>query len=437
MRGERNLNTEDSKKLFEDAKKYIPGGVNSPVRAFKSVNMEPLFITRGKGSKIYDTDENVFIDYVCSWGPLILGHAHPEVIDKVEEVLSRGASFGAPTELEVEMAKQVAEAVPSIDEVRMVSSGTEAVMSAIRLARGYTGRNKIVKFDGCYHGHSDSMLVAAGSGVATLGIPGSPGVTKGAAEDTIILDYNDLESVEDVITKQHEEIACVILEPIAANMGVVPPEPGFLEGLRKITKEHGILLIFDEVITGFRVSYGGAQEIYGVTPDLTCLGKIIGGGFPVGAFGGRREIMQHLAPVGPVYQAGTLSGNPVAMAAGLATLKILAQGDIYKELERKSAKLSEGLKKAAMDAGMNVYCTRVGSVSCMFFNGSKVVDYKTARNSSTEKYALYFQNMLEKGIYLAPSQFEACFVSTAHSDEDIEKTIAAASDSLRNLKKST
>lgn len=432
-----SLNTKNSKRLFENAKQYIPGGVNSPVRAFKSVNMEPLFISRGKGSKIYDVDKNEFIDYVCSWGPLILGHVHPEVIGKVEKTLEKGASFGAPTELEVEMAKQVIEAVPSIDEVRMVSSGTEAVMSAIRLARGYTGRNKIIKFDGCYHGHSDSMLVAAGSGVATLGIPGSPGVTEGAAKDTIILDYNDLESVEDVIKKRHEEIACVILEPIAANMGVVPPKPGFLEGLRKITEEYGVLLIFDEVITGFRVSYGGAQELYGVTPDLTCLGKIIGGGFPVGAFGGRREIMQYLAPVGPVYQAGTLSGNPVAMAAGLATLKILAKRNIYEKLEEKAAKLSNGLKKAAQDAGVDVYCTRVGSVSCMFFNDSKVVDYKTAKNSNIEKYALYFKNMLERGVYLAPSQFEASFVSATHSDEDIKKTIAAASDSLRNLKKST
>lgn len=427
------MNAKTSKKLFKDAKKYIPGGVNSPVRAFKSVNMEPLFISRGDGSKIYDVEGNEFIDYVCSWGPLILGHAHPQVLTFVKEVMEQGTSFGAPTELEVEMAKQVVEAVPSINEVRMVSSGTEAVMSAIRLARGYTGRNKIVKFDGCYHGHSDSMLVAAGSGVATLGIPGSPGVTEGAAEDTIILDYNDLESVEDTITKQHEKIACVILEPIAANMGVVPPEPGFLEGLRKITEEYGVILIFDEVITGFRVAYGGAQELYGITPDLTCLGKIIGGGFPVGAFGGKKEIMQHLAPVGPVYQAGTLSGNPVAMAAGLATLKILAQGAVYDELERKSAKLSEGLKKAAADADISVYCTRVDSVSCMFFNGSKIADYKTAKNSNTERYALYFKNMLERGIYLAPSQFEACFVSAAHSDEDIERTIETAATSLNNL----
>jgi len=429
------LNTEISRRFFESAKKYIPGGVNSPVRAFKSVKMEPLFISRGKGSKIYDVDGNEFIDYVCSWGPLILGHVPQGVLGEVEEVLERGSSFGAPTELEVEMARQVVEAVPSIDEVRMVSSGTEAVMSVIRLARGYTGRNKIIKFDGCYHGHSDSMLVAAGSGVATLGIPGSPGITEGAAEDTIILNYNDLESVEDVIKKRHEEIACVILEPIAANMGVIPPKPEFLEGLRKITKEYGILLIFDEVITGFRVSYGGAQEFFGVTPDLTCLGKIIGGGFPVGAFGGRKEIMQHLAPVGPVYQAGTLSGNPVAMAAGLATLKILAKRDIYKKIEKKAAKLSEGLKKAAQDVGVDVYCTRVGSISCMFFTDTEVVDYKTAKNSNTEKYALYFKSMLENGIYLAPSQFEACFVSAAHSDEDIERTVEAARLSFKCLEK--
>lgn len=420
-----------SSELFKEAKKYIPGGVNSPVRAFKSVGREPLFIKKGQGSHIFDVDGNEFIDYVCSWGPLILGHAHPQVLAAVQEVLQKGTSFGAPTELEVEMAKQVVEAVPSIDEIRMVSSGTEAVMSALRLARGYTGRSKILKFDGCYHGHSDSMLVAAGSGVATLGIPGSPGVPESVAGETIIVDYNDLETVERLIEERHEKIACVMVEPIAGNMGVILPEPGFLEGLRKVTEKYGVLLIFDEVITGFRVAYGGAQELYGVTPDLTCLGKIIGGGFPVGAFGGKKEIMEYLAPVGPVYQAGTLSGNPVAMAAGLATLKILANGDIYKKLEQKSAKLFNGLEKATQEAGIGVCINKVGSMGTMFFTNAQVVDYKTAKTSDTDKYGKYFRNMLERGAYLAPSQFEACFISLAHSSEDIERTIDSARSSLK------
>ncbi len=422
-----------SSELFKEAKKYIPGGVNSPVRAFKSVGREPLFIKKGQGSHIFDVDGNEFIDYVCSWGPLILGHAHPQVLAAVQEVLQKGTSFGAPTELEVEMAKQVVEAVPSIDEIRMVSSGTEAVMSALRLARGYTGRSKILKFDGCYHGHSDSMLVAAGSGVATLGIPGSPGVPESVAGETIIVDYNDLETVERLIEERHEKIACVMVEPIAGNMGVILPEPGFLEGLRKVTEKYGVLLIFDEVITGFRVAYGGAQELYGVTPDLTCLGKIIGGGFPVGAFGGKKEIMEYLAPVGPVYQAGTLSGNPVAMAAGLATLKILANGDIYKKLEQKSAKLFNGLEKATQEAGIGVCINKVGSMGTMFFTNAQVVDYKTAKTSDTDKYGKYFRNMLERGAYLAPSQFEACFVSLAHTDEDVENTIIIAKRFLKDL----
>ncbi len=423
-----------SHELFSRAKEYIPGGVNSPVRAFKAVGMEPLFITKGKGSKIYDVDGNEYIDYVCSWGPLILGHAHPKVISAVKDILENGTSFGACTELEVELAKQIIEAVPSIERVRMVNSGTEATMSAIRLARGYTGREKVIKFEGCYHGHVDHLLVKAGSGVATLAIPGTPGVTSKVASDTIVLPYNDLESVEKVIREQHEEIACIIVEPIAGNMGVVLPQPGFLEGLRKITREYGIVLIFDEVITGFRVSYGGAQELYSVIPDLTCLGKIIGGGFPVGAFGGRREIMECVAPVGSVYQAGTLSGNPIAMTAGLVTLKILSDGQIYQDLERKGAMLSEGLRENARELGIKAHFTRVGSLSCMFFTDKEVLNFETAASSDTEKYARYFREMLNRGIYLAPSQFEACFISTAHTDEDIQRTIGANRAALKKLR---
>ena len=427
------MKTKKSKELFEEAKKYIPGGVNSPVRAFKAVGGSPIFIERGEGAKIYDVDGNEFIDYVGSWGPLVLGHSHPEVIVAVEGVLEKGTSFGAPTFLEVEMAKQVVQAVPSIEEVRMVSSGTEAVMSAIRLARGFTGREKVVKFEGCYHGHSDTLLSQAGSGIITLGIPGSPGVTKGAAADTINLPYNDIKQVENLLNEQGEQIAALILEPIAGNMGVIPPQKGFLEKLRKLTAQYGILLIFDEVITGFRVAYGGAQELYGIRPDLTCLGKIIGGGFPVGAFGGKREIMERVAPTGDVYQAGTLSGNPVAMAAGLTALKILANPEIYKQLEQKSAKLSRGLEQAAEEAGIPSFFTRVGSLSCLFFTSQEVYNYETAKTSDTERYGLYFWKMLEQGIYIAPSQFEATFVSLAHTDEDLEMTIEVAKKAFKTL----
>lgn len=424
------MKTERSEELFGEAKKYIPGGVNSPVRAFKAVGMNPLFIKEGKGSKISDVDGNEYIDYVCSWGPLILGHVHPEVVTSVREVLSRGTSFGAPTELEVKMAEAIVDAVPSVEEVRMVSSGTEAVMSAIRLARGYTGRSKIVKFEGCYHGHSDSLLVKAGSGVATLSLPDSPGVTEGAAGDTINLPYNDLEAVERVFQKEGDNITCLIVEPVAGNMGVVPPKKGFLEGIRYLTQEHGILLIFDEVITGFRVSYGGAQGLYNVMPDLTCLGKIIGGGFPVGAFGGKREIMEQVAPVGPVYQAGTLSGNPVAMAAGLATLEILARPGFYDELEAKAARLFEGLRAVAQETGIDVTLNRVGSMLCIFFTAEEVYDYQTARRSDTEAYARFFKSQLEKGVYFPPSQFETIFVSQAHTEDDITKTIQASHQSF-------
>lgn len=424
---------EKSKKLFEEAKKYIPGGVNSPVRAFGSVGGNPLFINKAKGSKIYDVDGNEYIDYVGSWGPMILGHAHPDVIRAVREAAEKGTSYGAPTELEIEMAKLVVEAVPSIEKVRFVSSGTEAVMSAIRLARGYTGREKIVKFEGCYHGHSDSLLARAGSGLMTLSIPGTPGVTEGTARDTIVLPYNNLDAVREVFEKQGEEIACVILEPIAGNMGVVPPREGFLEGLRKLTDEYGALLIFDEVITGFRVSPGGAQQLFGITPDLTTLGKIIGGGLPVGAFGGKAEIMDHIAPDGPVYQAGTLSGNPLAMAAGIATLKNLRSPSVYAQLEEAASKLAAGMKEVLDEAGIPYYQTRVGSMMCTFFTDREVVDYSTAASADTEMYSRFFWGMIENGCYFAPSQFEAAFVSTAHTDLDIEKTVEAFKQVVKKL----
>ena len=413
----------NSRDLFEQAKKYIPGGVNSPVRAYKSVGGTPPFILKAKGSKIWDIDGNEYIDYVSSWGPLILGHSD-RVLNKIKEVMGKGTSFGAPTEIEVEIAKLITEMVPSIDMVRMVNSGTEATMSAVRLARGYTKKDKIIKFKGCYHGHSDSFLIQAGSGALTFGMPDSPGVTKGTASDTLLAQYNDIESVKSILKENKGEIAAVIIEPIAGNMGCIPPENGFLKELREITSSEDVLLIFDEIITGFRVSAGGAQELYNITPDLTTLGKIIGGGFPVGAYGGKKEIMEHISPAGDVYQAGTLSGNPVAMHAGYETLKIIKEDPgFYRKLDEMGEMLSSGIKDNLKILGLDFYCTRVGSMSSQFFTDQKVTNLDQAKTCDVEKFSEYFHEMLKQGIYLAPSQFETAFISSAHSKEDIENTI--------------
>ena len=422
-----------SKALFVKAQKYIPGGVNSPVRAGNAVGVEPPFIATAEGCTLKDMDGNEYIDYVCSWGPMILGHAHPEILAVLAEGLRRGTSYGAPTEIEVTVAEMIVEMVPSIEMVRMVNSGTEATMSAIRLARGYTGREKIIKFEGCYHGHADSLLVSAGSGVATLGIPGSPGVPEDLARHTISLPFNNLESVSQAFDKFGTEIAALIVEPIPGNMGVIVPDESFLRGLREITRNNGAILIFDEVISGFRVAPGGAQERYGITPDLTCLGKIIGGGLPVGAYGGRKEIMSKMAPVGDIYQAGTLSGNPLAMAAGLATLNILKNNEIYDELEKKGQMLFSGIETAAQAAGVDIIVNRIGSMGCFFFTSSPVIDFASAKASDAEKFKKYYGSMLEQGIYLAPSPFEASFLSMAHTEEDIQKTIACAKVAFKGL----
>lgn len=422
-----------SRMLFEEAKKHMPGGVNSPVRAFRSVGGEPLFIRRAKGSKIYDADGKAYIDYVLSWGPMILGHAHPRVTSALKKAVSDGTSFGAPTELEVTLAKMVKKAVPSIEMLRMVSSGTEATMSAIRAARGFTGRDKILKFDGCYHGHADSLLVKAGSGVATFGLPDSPGVPADLAAHTLTVAYNDLSAVRDVLSREGERIACIIVEPVAGNMGCVPPEPGFLEGLRRLSDEYGIVLIFDEVMTGFRVAFGGAQQLYNIKPDLTCLGKIIGGGMPVGCYGGRREIMEKIAPIGPIYQAGTLSGNPVAMTAGIETLKLLQRPGVYKALEKTSAELEKGLRAAAEEAGIPVTINRVESMFTAFFTDRKVTDFASAKTSDTDRFGRFFRLMLGLGVNLAPSQFEAAFLSLAHTKADVSKTIEAARKAFKGL----
>jgi glutamate-1-semialdehyde 2,1-aminomutase len=420
-------------KLFEEAQRLIPGGVNSPVRAFRSVGGQPRFIERAKGARLYDVDGNAYIDYVLSWGPMILGHASPAVIGAIKKAAGRGTSYGAPTELEVELARDIHAAVPSMEKIRLVSSGTEAVMSAIRVARGFTKRDGILKFEGCYHGHSDYLLAKAGSGMMTLGIPDSLGVPADFAKHTFTTPYNDIRSVQQILREKGKQIACIIVEPIAGNMGVVPPAPDFLPALRQLTLDNDSLLIFDEVISGFRVHYGGAQALYGITPDLTVLGKIIGGGLPVGAYGGRKEIMDLIAPVGPVYQAGTLSGNPLAVTAGLATLKQLRAKNLYKKLEERSAALAEGIGKEAKRANIPLVQHRVGSMMTSFFASEPIVDWNSAKRSDTKRYGQFFHQMLQQGVYLAPSQFEAAFLSTAHSSADVERTIRAARVAFKAL----
>ena len=421
-----------SEKLFAAALDLIPGGVNSPVRAFRGVGGTPVFMRSARGATITDVDGNRYIDYVGSWGPMILGHADEEIVAAIQAVAANGTSFGAPTELEIDLAQEVVDAVPSIEMVRMVSSGTEATMSAIRLARGVTGRTRIVKFEGCYHGHGDSLLVKAGSGVATLGLPDSPGVPVVLAENTVTIPFNDAQALEQAFTK-HTDIAAVIIEPVVGNMGCVPPRAGYLDAVRALTTKHGALLIFDEVMTGFRLARGGAQELYEIKPDITTLGKIIGGGLPVGAYGGSREIMNHVAPAGPVYQAGTLSGNPLSMAAGLFTLRRLRDKTVYDRLENSSRLLCDGLAEAARDAGVITVTNRVGSMWTSFFTSEPVVDWNSANKCDREIYGRFFHAMLEAGVYLAPSQFEAAFVSLAHTDEIIDETIEAARQAFTRI----
>ena len=425
------MNRDRSRDLLAAARRVIPGGVNSPVRAFSAVGGEPPFIARGKGATLWDADGNHYIDYVLSWGPLILGHAHPAIVAALSEAAAQGTSYGAPTALETELAELVIEMVPSVEMVRFVNSGTEATMTALRLARAYTGRHKVVKFEGCYHGHADMLLVQAGSGVATLGLPDSPGVPPGATQDTLTAPFNDLDAVERLFERFSEEIAAVIVEPVAGNMGVVPPEPDFLPGLRRLTAAHGALLIFDEVMTGFRVALGGAQALYGVDPDLTTLGKVIGGGLPVGAYAGKREIMETVAPAGPMYQAGTLSGNPLAMTAGLVTLKEIRKPGVLDGIVAQTKRLCQGIGRAAEDAGVPVTQTQVGTMFCTFFCKGKVTDYASAKHSDTAAFGRFHRAMLDAGIYMAPSQFEAGFVSLAHTEAVINRTVEAARQAFR------
>lgn len=427
------METTNSKLLFAKAQEVIPGGVNSPVRACRSVGCDPLFIERAEGAYVYDADGTQYLDFICSWGPMIMGHAHPKIVKAVQDAAAKGTSYGAPTPSEIDLASMVVDAVPSIEKVRFVNSGTEATMSAVRLARGYTGKNVVVKFDGCYHGHSDSFLVKAGSGVITLGIPGSPGVPEDVVKNTISIPYNDFDALENTLRDKNLDIACVIVEPVAGNMGCVPPAPGFLQKLREITKEESIILIFDEVITGFRLSYGGAQSYFGVTPDLTCLGKIIGGGLPVGAYGGKAEIMNHIAPDGPVYQAGTLSGNPLAMAAGKAALELLQRDGFYDNLNAKAEFLASELTDVARRVGIPVQLNRVGSLMTTFFTSEPVTDFTSAMKADAGFYAKHYRNMLESGFYLAPSQFEVAFISEAHTDVQLKQMVGAVEKSLSSI----
>ena len=427
------MDTNKSESLFERAKTLFPGGVNSPVRAFRAVGGHPLFIERGEGPYIFDVDGNRYVDYVLSWGPLIAGHAHPKVVDAISQAASRGTSYGAPSPLELDLAESIMHFMPNIKMLRFVNSGTEATMSALRLARAYTGRNKIIKFEGCYHGHADFLLVQAGSGVATLGLPDSPGVPADTVKDTLVADFNNLDSVELLYKKYPEQIAAIIVEPVAGNMGVVPPQPGFLEGLRSITKREGTVLIFDEVMTGFRVHPGGAQALYNIKPDLTTLGKVIGGGLPVGAYGGRKEIMELVAPSGKVYQAGTLAGNPLAMSAGIATLELIREQNVWVKIEELAKQLEQGIGVAAAKAGVPITQTRVGTMFTTFFGDIQARDWSTVKEANAEQFAKFFRMMLEQGVYLAPSQFEAGFISITHTAETIDHTLEAVQVALASL----